>query len=86
MEMLVVMLPAIGGGLALLALTWSALGPGILLFAPALVSAAALLAFLLLAFLWSRQLSGNVPLVRAPDASIPDQVASNSSLPQHRAS
>jgi hypothetical protein len=50
--MLIVLLPAIGGGLALLALTWSTLGFGVFILAPALASGVALLTVLLLISFW----------------------------------
>jgi hypothetical protein len=84
--MLILLLPAIGGGLALLALTWSTLGLGVFILAPALASGVALLTVLLLISFWSRKLSGNVPHIRVSNAVIPDQAASASSLPQQHAS
>lgn len=77
-------LPAIGGGLALLGLTWPMPGFGVFILAPALASAVALLVVLLLVSLWSRKPPDNVLHVRASDALIPDQAASASLLPQQR--
>jgi hypothetical protein len=84
--MVVLLIAALGSGLTVLALTWSSLGPWALHLAPAVASAASLLAGLTLALLRRDKSAAKALRIGVSDATSSERAAYDASLPQQRAS
>jgi hypothetical protein len=84
--MIVLLVAALGSGLAALAATWSLLGPWALLLAPAVASAAGLLAGLILAVLRRDKPFTRSLRIGVSNATKVEPAANDSALSHQRAS